>query len=83
MAKRDIDAYISAQSEPEKKLLKDMRNIILEIEPNLKQVISYGIPAFKLDGEGLWDCSAYYGRRMINHLIQGDRKRSFVSCHYI
>ena len=44
MAKRDIDAYISAQPEPQRKLLKDMRNIILDIEPDLKQVISYGIP---------------------------------------
>jgi uncharacterized protein YdhG (YjbR/CyaY superfamily) len=49
MTKREVDAYISAQPEPQRKLLKDMRNIILEIEPNLKQVISYGIPAFKLD----------------------------------
>ena len=49
MTKREVDSYISAQPEPQRKLLKDMRNIILEIEPNLKQVISYGIPAFKLD----------------------------------
>lgn len=51
MAKRDIDAYISAQPEPQRKLLKDMRNIILDIEPGLKQVISYGIPAFKLGND--------------------------------
>jgi uncharacterized protein YdhG (YjbR/CyaY superfamily) len=51
MAKKDVDAYISAQAEPERALLKQMRQIILEVEPSLKQVISYGIPAFKLDGE--------------------------------
>ena len=51
MAKRDVDAYISAQPEPQRKLLKDMRNIILEIEPDLKQLISYGIPAFKLGSD--------------------------------
>lgn len=51
MTKREVDAYISAQAEPERKLLKDMRSIILEIEPALKQSISYGIPAFKLDGD--------------------------------
>ena len=28
-----------------------MREIILEIEPTLKQGISYGRPAFKLDGD--------------------------------
>ncbi len=51
MTKREVDAYISAQAEPERKLLKDMRSIILEIEPALKQSISYGIPAFRLDGD--------------------------------
>jgi len=51
MAKKDVDAYISAQAEPERTLLKQMRQIIMEVEPSLKQVISYGIPAFKLDGD--------------------------------
>lgn len=48
MSKLEIDQYISAQKEPEKSLLKMMRKMILEIEPELKQGISYGIPAFKL-----------------------------------
>jgi uncharacterized protein YdhG (YjbR/CyaY superfamily) len=48
MSKKEIDQYISAQKEPEKSLLKNMRKMILEIEPELKQGISYGIPAFKL-----------------------------------
>ena len=48
MSKKDVDAYINAQIEPQRKLLKDMRTMILEIEPELKQVISYGIPAFRL-----------------------------------
>lgn len=58
MTKREVDAYITAQPEPQRKLLKDMRNIILEIEPNLKQVISYGIPAFKLDKDIICGLSA-------------------------
>ena len=49
MSKKDVDSYFAAQPEPQRKLLKDMRKLILEIEPSLKQVISYGIPAFKLD----------------------------------
>ena len=48
MSKLEIDQYISDQKEPEKTLLKNMRKMILEIEPELKQGISYGIPAFKL-----------------------------------
>lgn len=51
MSKREVDAYISAQVEPNKGNLKAMRQLILEIEPSLKQVIAYGIPAFKLDGD--------------------------------
>ena len=51
MSKREIDSYISQQSEPNKSNLKVMREIILEIEPSLKQGISYGRPAFKLDGD--------------------------------
>ena len=39
MAKKDVDAYISAQAEPERTLLKQMRQIIMEVEPSLKQVM--------------------------------------------
>ena len=49
MSKREVDAYIAQQSEPNKSNLKQMRKLILEIEPSLKQGISYGIPAFKLE----------------------------------
>ncbi len=48
MSKLEIDQYIAAQKEPERSLLKTMRKMILEIEPELKQGISYGVPAFKL-----------------------------------
>jgi len=51
MSKKEVDSYISGQSEPQKTLLKEIRKMIMEIEPSLKQGISYGIPAFKLDGE--------------------------------
>ena len=49
MSKREVDSYIANQSEPNKSNLKLMRQLILEIEPTLKQGIAYGIPAFKLD----------------------------------
>ena len=61
MSKREIDSYISQQSEPNKSNLKAMREIILEIEPTLKQGISYGIPAFKLDGEVVCGIAARKG----------------------
>ncbi len=49
MSKREVDSYIANQSEPNKSNLRQMRQLILEIEPTLKQGISYGIPAFKLE----------------------------------
>jgi uncharacterized protein YdhG (YjbR/CyaY superfamily) len=49
LSKREVDSYIAQQNEPNKSNLKTMRQLILEIEPSLKQGISYGIPAFKLD----------------------------------
>lgn len=49
MSKKEIDQYISQQSDENKKTLNTMRKLILEIDPQLKQVISYGIPAFRLD----------------------------------
>ena len=51
MSKREVDQYIALQSEPQKTLLKTTRKMILEIEPALKQGISYGLPAFILDGD--------------------------------
>ena len=60
MSKKEIDSYIAGQSEPEKTLLKEMRKIIMEIEPSLKQGISYGIPAFKLDGEVICGIAGIY-----------------------
>ena len=51
MSKKEIDSYIAAHSEPQKTLLKTTRKMILEIEPSLKQGISYGLPAFILDGD--------------------------------
>jgi uncharacterized protein YdhG (YjbR/CyaY superfamily) len=61
MSKREIDSYITKQSEPNKSNLKAMRAIILEIEPTLKQGLSYGIPAFKLDGDVVCGLAARKG----------------------
>ena len=43
----NIDAYIASQSESVQPLLQQMRGIIRKAAPNAKEVISYGMPAFK------------------------------------
>ncbi len=44
--------YMSAPSPPRETML-EMRNRILEIIPDAEEVVSYGMPAFKLDGRVL------------------------------
>jgi uncharacterized protein YdhG (YjbR/CyaY superfamily) len=44
--------YMSATS-PHRETMLEMRNRILEIIPDAEEVVSYGMPAFKLDGRVL------------------------------
>ena len=44
--------YMSAPS-PHRETMLEMRNRILEIIPDVEEVVSYGMPAFKLDGRVL------------------------------
>ena len=41
--------YLSAP-QPHQVTMLEMRNLILELIPNVEEVVSYGMPAFKLDG---------------------------------
>ena len=41
--------YLSAP-QPHQVTMLEMRNLILELIPNAEEVVSYGMPAFKLDG---------------------------------
>ena len=46
----NIDAYIAARPEAERGDLEAIRAAILKGAPGAQEVISYGIPAFKLNG---------------------------------
>jgi uncharacterized protein YdhG (YjbR/CyaY superfamily) len=50
MSAEEIDAYLSRVEEPKRVALEALRNVILEIIPEAEQVISYRIPAFRVDG---------------------------------
>ncbi|MEN9752109.1 MAG: hypothetical protein RLZZ600_1156 [Actinomycetota bacterium] len=50
MSSADIDAYFAAQVEPQRSTLEATRAIILELYPDAQQTISYGMPAFTVDG---------------------------------
>ena len=51
MSERDVDEYLAALDEPKRGTLERLRNTILEIVPDAEQCISYGMPAFRLDGK--------------------------------
>ena len=50
MSSAEIDAYFAAQAEPQRSTLEATRALILEMFPDAVQSISYGMPAFAVDG---------------------------------
>jgi uncharacterized protein YdhG (YjbR/CyaY superfamily) len=50
----DVDAYISSFPVDVQKLLEQMRSTVKTAAPQAVEVISYGIPAFKLNGVLVW-----------------------------
>ena len=48
---RDVDEYLAALDEPKRGTLERLRITILGIVPEAEQCISYGMPAFRLDGK--------------------------------
>ena len=51
MSQRDIDRYLLALDEPKRSTLEALRLSILEVVPEAEQCISYGLPAFKVQGK--------------------------------
>jgi uncharacterized protein YdhG (YjbR/CyaY superfamily) len=51
MSAAEIDAYLAALDEPKRSTLEALRRSILQVVPEAEQGISYGMPAFKLQGK--------------------------------
>ena len=51
MSAEDIDEYLRGIEEPKRSTLEALRRTILEIVPDAEQVISYKVPAFRVDGQ--------------------------------
>ncbi len=47
----EIDVYLRGVKEPKRSTLAHVRRTILEIIPEAEQVISYRVPAFRVDGK--------------------------------
>ena len=51
MSKREVDKYMTSLEEPKRRTLEVLRKTILDIIPEAEECISYGMPAFKLEGK--------------------------------
>ena len=55
----EIDDYLSAVDEPKRATLQALRRTILEIVPEADQVISYRVPAFRVQGKAVAGFAAF------------------------
>jgi uncharacterized protein YdhG (YjbR/CyaY superfamily) len=46
----DVDAYLQGIEEPKRSTLEALRRTILEVVPEAEEIISYRVPAFRLEG---------------------------------
>jgi uncharacterized protein YdhG (YjbR/CyaY superfamily) len=54
-----IDEYLDALDEQKRTTLQELRQTILGIIPNAEECISYGMPAFRLEGKVLAGFAAF------------------------
>jgi uncharacterized protein YdhG (YjbR/CyaY superfamily) len=59
VATQEIDRYLAALDEPQRSTLYALRRSILKIVPNAEQCISYGVPAFKVQGKTVAGFAAF------------------------
>jgi uncharacterized protein YdhG (YjbR/CyaY superfamily) len=55
----EVDEYVRGVEEPKRRVLETLRRTILEIVPEAEQVISYGVPAFRLRGQSVAGFAAF------------------------
>lgn len=63
MPPRDIDSYLAGLDEPKRSTLQALRECILAAVPDAEERISYGLPAFKVQGKAVAGFAAFQ-----NHL---------------
>jgi uncharacterized protein YdhG (YjbR/CyaY superfamily) len=59
MSSRDINRYLATIDEPKRSTLEALRQSILEVVPDAEQCISYGAPAFKIEGKAIAGFAAF------------------------
>jgi uncharacterized protein YdhG (YjbR/CyaY superfamily) len=51
MSTEEVDEYLGHLDEPKRATLEALRRAILEVVPDAEQVLSYRVPAFRVDGK--------------------------------
>jgi uncharacterized protein YdhG (YjbR/CyaY superfamily) len=59
VASSEIDDYLSSLEEPKRSTLSQLRDTIVAIVPDADQGISYGVPAFRLEGKTIGGFAAF------------------------
>lgn len=59
MSAEQVDAYLQGLEEPKRSTLETLRDTILEVVPQAEQVISYGVPAFRVEGRTVAGIAAF------------------------
>ena len=66
MAPQEIDRYLAKLDEPKRSTLAALRKSILEVVPDAEQGLSYGVPAFKVEGKTVAGFAAF--KNHLNYL---------------
>ncbi len=59
MSRKEIDDYLAKLDEPKRSTLQKLRRTIQSIVPKADEGISYGMPAFRLDGKVIAGFAAF------------------------
>jgi uncharacterized protein YdhG (YjbR/CyaY superfamily) len=59
VAPQEIDRYLATLDEPKRSTLEALRESILAVLPEAEQCISYGVPAFKVEGKTVAGFAAF------------------------
>jgi uncharacterized protein YdhG (YjbR/CyaY superfamily) len=59
VATEEVDRYLEALEQPKRGTLEALRRSILEVVPAAEQGISYGMPAFKIEGKTVAGFAAF------------------------
>ncbi len=59
MSTAEVDGYLRGLDEPKRTTLQQLRATILEVVPEAEQVISYKVPAFRLNGKTVAGFAAF------------------------